>query len=53
MTFEFSLLIVYRLLAFGVAAAMVWVVLRDRDWRSQVFAAMVMIPFALRAAGLK
>jgi len=26
---------------------------RERDWRSQLFAALVFVPFALRAAGVK
>lgn len=53
LTFEFLLLVLYRLLALSVAAGMLWVLFRERDWRSQIFAALVMIPFALRAAGIK
>jgi hypothetical protein len=26
---------------------------REHDWRSQLFAALVFVPFALRAAGVK
>ena len=47
------LLILYRLMAFAVAAVMVWMLFRERDWQSQVFAALVLVPFALRAAGIK
>jgi len=44
------LLIIYRLLALLIAAAMVVTMVRSRDWRAQLFAAIVFIPFALRAA---
>jgi hypothetical protein len=50
---ELGLMIVYRLLALFVAAMMVVVVWRERDWRPQLFAALVFVPFLLRAAGLK
>lgn len=53
MAFEFTLLIIYRLMAAIVAGAMIWVVLRNRDWTNQVLAAIVLVPFALRAAGVK
>jgi hypothetical protein len=47
------LLILYRLIALAVAVLMVWVLFRERDWRSQICAALVLVPFALRAAGIK
>jgi hypothetical protein len=50
---EMFLMIVYRLLALTVAVMMVVVLWRERDWRTQLFAALVFIPFALRAAGVK
>lgn len=53
MAFELTLLVVYRLLALVIAGMMVWVMLRERDWSQQVFAAIVLVPFALRAAGVK
>ena len=53
MTFELMLLIVYRLMALMIAGMMVWVLFRERDWSQQVFAAIVLVPFALRAAGVK
>jgi hypothetical protein len=50
---ELVLMLVYRLLALIVAVMMVVVLWRERDWRSQLFAALVFVPFALRAAGVK
>jgi hypothetical protein len=50
---EFGLMIVYRLLALFVAAMMAVVVWRERDWRPQLFAALVFVPFILRAVGVK
>ena len=50
---EPGLMIVYRLLALFVAVMMVIVVWRERDWRQQLFAALVFVPFMLRAAGVK
>jgi hypothetical protein len=52
-TVELGLMIVYRLLALLVAGMMVAVVWRERDWRPQLFAALVFVPFILRAAGVK
>ena len=52
-TAELGLMIVYRLLALFVAGMMVVVVWRERDWRPQLFAALVFVPFILRAAGVK
>jgi hypothetical protein len=51
--FEPALMIVYRLLALLVAGMMLVVLWRERDWRQQLFAALVFVPFALRAAGVK
>jgi len=50
---EMMLMLVYRLLALVVATMMVVVLWRERDWRSQLFAALVFVPFVLRAAGVK
>ena len=50
---ELGLMVVYRLLALFVAGMMVVVVWRERDWRPQLFAALVFVPFILRAAGVK
>ncbi len=53
MEVELGLMIIYRLFALLVAATTVVVLFREGDWRQQVFAAIVFIPFALRAAGVK
>jgi hypothetical protein len=50
---ELMLMFVYRLLALLVAVMMVIVLWRVRDWRAQLYAALVFVPFALRAAGIK
>jgi hypothetical protein len=50
---ELGLMTIYRSLALFVAGMMMVVVWRERDWRSQLFAALVFVPFILRAAGLK
>jgi hypothetical protein len=50
---ELMLMLVYRLLALIVAVMMVIVLWRERDWRAQLYAALVFVPFALRAAGVK
>ena len=47
------LMLVYRLMALIVAVMMVVVLWRERDWRKQLFAALVFVPFALRAVGVK
>ena len=49
----FELMLIYRLLAFIVAGMMVFVLWRERDWRQQLFAALVFVPFILRATGVK
>jgi len=50
---ELGLMIIYRLLAAFVAGMMMVVVWRERDWRTQLYAALVFVPFVLRAAGVK
>jgi hypothetical protein len=50
---ELMLMLVYRLLALVVAVMMLIVLWRERDWRAQLYAALVFVPFALRAAGIK
>ena len=50
---ELGVMIVYRLLALFVAVMMVVVLWRERDWRPQLYAALIFIPFILRAAGIK
>ncbi len=53
MSVELGVMIVYRLLALFIAGMMAVVVWRERDWRQQLFAAFVFVPFILRAAGVK
>jgi hypothetical protein len=53
MTPDIPFLAAYRLLALVVALAMVVTMLRSREWRTQFYAMLVFIPFALRAAGVK
>ena len=43
----------YRGIAAVIAVAMALLTLRAEDWRTQVYAAMVFVPFALRAFGVK
>jgi ABC-type molybdate transport system permease subunit len=50
---EVVLMLLYRLLALIVAVMMAIVLWRERDWRAQLYAALVFVPFALRAAGIK
>ena len=50
---ELVLMLLYRLLALIVAVMMAIVLWRERDWRAQLYAALVFVPFALRAAGIK
>ena len=50
---ELVLMLLYRLLALMVAVMMVIVLWRERNWRAQLYAALVFVPFALRAAGIK
>lgn len=53
MFIDLFLLYAYRIMAALVAIAMVWVIFRDRDWRQQISAALVFVPFVLRAVGVK
>lgn len=53
MLFELTMLYTYRALALMIAVIMIWVIFRQRDWQQQLFAALVFVPFALRAAGVK
>lgn len=46
-------LLAYRVIAGIVALVMAISVVRSRDWREQVFAALVFVPFSLRALGIK
>jgi len=50
---ELMLMLAYRFLALIVAVMMMVVLWRERDWRAQLYAALVFVPFALRAAGIK
>ena len=50
---ELAVMIVYRLLALSVAGMMLVVIWRERDLRQQFFAALVFVPFFLRAIGAK
>ena len=49
---ELGVMIVYRLLALFVAGMMLVVMWRQRDLRQQFYAALVFIPFILRAIGI-
>ena len=53
MTADLAILWVYRGLALVIAVAMIIVMLRSRDWRSQFYAMLIFVVFALRAAGVK
>lgn len=53
MPFDLLLLYTYRLLAAVIALLMIWAMFRERDWRTQFFAMLVFVPFALRAVGVK
>ena len=53
MTAAFTLMMIYRLMALFVAAMMVYVIWRERDWRPQLYAALVLVPFLLRGLGVK
>lgn len=50
---ELGVMYTYRLMALIIAAAMIAVIWRERDWRHQLFAMLVFIPFVLRALGVK
>jgi hypothetical protein len=53
MTASFVLMMIYRLMALFIAVMMAYVLWRERDWRPQVYATLVFIPFILRALGIK
>ena len=53
MTPDIIILWIYRGLALVIAVAMVVVMIRSRDWRTQFYAMLVFVVFALRAAGIK
>lgn len=53
MTPDILILAIYRGMALVIAIAMIVVMLRSRQWRPQLYAMLVFIPFALRAAGIK
>jgi hypothetical protein len=53
MSWDLVLLFGYRAMALGVALVMVWLMLTERNWRTQAFAALVFVPFLLRALGVK
>lgn len=53
MPFDELMLFGYRGLAAVIAIVMAVLVVRSADWRQQVYAALVFVPFALRAAGIK
>jgi hypothetical protein len=50
---ELVVMYTYRLMALIVAFMMVTVIWRERDWREQLCATLVFIPFILRALGVK
>jgi hypothetical protein len=50
---DLLLLAAYRGLALIIAVAMVATMFLSREWRVQVYAMLVFIPFVLRAAGVK
>jgi len=53
MMFDEVLLWVYRALAAVIAVMMARAIWQGASWRVQLFAALVFVPFALRAAGIK
>ncbi len=53
MLLELVLLYAYRLMALAVALMMIGVIFRKPNWQEQFFALLVLVPFALRAAGVK
>lgn len=50
---ELIVFAIYRLLALFVAAMMIRVVWREKHWMPQLCAALVLVPFILRATGVK
>ncbi len=53
MTAALVLMIIYRIMALFVAVMMVIVLWRERNWREQLFATLVFVPFILRGLGVK
>ena len=47
------MLLAYQAIAGIVALVMALLILRSKDWREQVSAALVFVPFVLRALGVK
>jgi len=47
------LMLAYRAMALGLVVVMAWLILSERNWRTQVCAALVLVPFLLRALGVK
>ena len=53
MSWDLLLMFAYRGMALGIALIMIWLTLTERSWRGQLFAALVFVPFVLRAIGVK
>ena len=53
MTWDLLLMFAYRGMALALALIMLWLILTERSWRTQLFAALVFVPFVLRAFGVK
>ncbi len=53
MTWDLLLMFAYRGMALALALIMMWLILTERSWRTQLFAALVFVPFVLRAFGVK
>lgn len=53
MYFDELMLIGYRGIAAIIALVMATMVLRSSNWREQLYAALVFVPFVLRALGVK
>ena len=47
------MLLGYRVVAGVIALVLALLILRSRDWREQLSAALVFVPFVLRALGVK
>jgi hypothetical protein len=43
----------YRVMTIVISGAMVWMILTSSNWRTQTYAALVLVPFLLRAVGVK
>jgi hypothetical protein len=53
MTWDLALMLAYRGMALALALIMLWLIVTERSWRTQLFAALVFVPFVLRAFGMK